>query len=92
VVVESTPKFLLRSVGVYFGVVIILVQLCRVALGYFPSARSAVSIVFLVLVAFWTLGMVLGTVDFCRRRKTYRGEAAKSSNQSLQPTAGRSDV
>jgi hypothetical protein len=84
VMIESTPRFVIRSVGVYFGVIIILAQLCRVVLGYFPSARSAVSIVFVVLVGFWTLGMISGTLDFCRRTKAYRDEATKSSNQSLQ--------
>ncbi len=92
VIVESTPRFVIRSVGVYFGVIIILAQLSRMVLGYFPTARSAVSIVFLVLVGFWTLAMILGTLDFCRRRKAYRLEATPSSNQPLQPTAGRSDV
>jgi hypothetical protein len=92
VIVESMPRFVIRGVGVYFGVVIILAQLCRVALAYFPSARFAVSIVFLVLVAFWTFGMVLGTIDFCRRRKAYWEEVTKSSNKSLEPTAGRRDA
>ncbi len=91
VIIESTPRFVIRSVGVYFGVIIILAWLCRVLLGYFPFARSAVSIVFLFLVGFWTVGMILGTLDFCRKRRAYRQEAIRSSNQSLQPTAGHSD-
>lgn len=89
VIIESTPRFVLRSIGVYFGVIIILAQLYRVVLSYFPSARSTVSILFIVLVSFWTLGMILGTLDFCRRRKAYRDEATKSSSKSLEPTTGR---
>src|SRR5438552_18241672 len=68
VVVESTANFVVRSIGVYFGVIIILAQLCRWLVSYFPSTRSAVLIVFLVLVGFWTLGMILCTLDFCRKR------------------------
>jgi hypothetical protein len=91
VITESTSRFVLRSVGVYFCVIIILAQLCRIALSYFPSARSIIPIAFFVLVAFWTFGMILGTLDFCGRRKAFRQEATRSSNQSLQPTTGRSD-
>ena len=92
VITESSSRFVIRSVGVYFGVIIILAQLGLLVLGRFPSARSAMLIVFLVLVGFWTLGMILGTLDFCKKRKAYREEATRSSNQTLQPTAGRSDV
>jgi hypothetical protein len=92
VITESTSRFVIRSVGVYFGIIIILTQLGRLVLGRFPSARSAVFIAFLALVGFWTLGMILATLDFCKKRKAYREEAARSSNQTLQPTAGRSDV
>jgi len=92
VIIESTPRFVIRSVGVYFGVIIILAQLCRVVLGYFPSARFAVSIVFIVLAGFWTVGMILGTLDFCRRRKTYQDEASKTSNPLCRLSSVDADV
>ena len=92
VITKSTSRFVFRSVAVYFGIIIILAQLGRLALGRFPSERSAVFIVFLMLVGFWTLGMILSTLDFCKKRKAYRKEATRSSNQTLQPTADRSVV
>jgi hypothetical protein len=84
VITESTSRFVIRSVGVYFGVIIILAQLSRLVLSLFPSARSAVFIAFLALVGFWTLGTVWSTLDFCKKRKAYREEATKSSNPAIQ--------
>ena len=88
---ESTPRAVVRSVGVYFGIIIIAAQICRLVAGFLPSARFGLSIGFLVFVGLWTLGMVLSTVDLHKARKAHRDEATKSSNQSLQLTAGRRD-
>jgi len=73
VITESTSRFVIRSVGVYFGVIVILAQIGRLVLGRFPSARSAVFIAFLALVGFWTLGMILGTLDFCKKKSLSGG-------------------
>src|SRR6266403_5408538 len=81
---ESTPRAVVRSVGVYFGIIIIAAQICRLVAGFLPSARFGLSIGFLVFVGLWTLGMVLSTVDLYKARKAHRDEATKSSNQSLQ--------
>ena len=87
---ESTPRAVVRSVGVYFGIIIIAAQICRFVTGFLPSARFVLSMGFLVFVGLWTLGMILSTVDLCKARKAHRDEATKSSNQLLQPTASRS--
>jgi hypothetical protein len=75
VIVESTPRFVIRSVGVYFGVVIILGQLCRVALGYFPSAYFALSIVFLVFVALWDTRNGFRHGRFLQKKKDISGRS-----------------
>ena len=88
---ESTPRAVVRSVGVYFGIIIIAAQIFRLVAGLLPSARFVLSIGFLVFVGLWTLGLILSTVSLYKARKAHRDEANKSSNQSLQPTADRRD-
>jgi|SRR6266403_3067040 len=87
---ESTPRAVVRSVDVYFGIIIIAAQICRFVAGFLPSARFVLSVGFLVFVGLWMLGMIFSTVDLCNARKAHPDEATKSSNQLLQPTASRS--
>ena len=88
---ESTWRSVVRSIGVYLGVIIIAALLCRLVVACFPAAQFAAFILFLVLVGLWTLVTIPGEIDFYRARKGFRDGAIKSSNHALQPTAGRFD-
>jgi len=89
---ESTSRSVGRSVWIYFGIIIVLTQLCRIVGGLFPSTRFGLAISLLVLVSFWTFGAILYHLDLYKARKQYRQQqATKSSNQSLQLTAARRD-
>ena len=90
ILTESTPRFVIRIVGVYFAIIFIAAQLFRLIGGFIPEVRFGVGISLVVFIGLWTLLSISTTIDFCRRRKAQR-EATTSSNKSLQPTAGRSD-
>lgn len=91
-VTESGVRFVGRSITVYFGIIIIATQVCRMLGAFIPSARSGVAIGLLVFVVLWTLMSVFLHIDLYKARKAYRQEqASKSSNQPLQPTAARRD-
>jgi hypothetical protein len=89
---ESTWRSVFRGVGVYFGIIIIAAQVCRIVASFFPSTRYALAIILIVFIGLWTWAMVISTFDLVKARKRQRAEDTISSNQSLQPTAGRSDV
>jgi hypothetical protein len=84
---ESTPRFVGRIVGVYFGIIIIAAQICRFVSGFSPSARLALAIGFLTFVALWTLGSILGVVGFCKARKARRETAINSSTEAQLTTS-----
>ncbi|HEY2710877.1 MAG TPA: hypothetical protein VGI60_00040 [Chthoniobacterales bacterium] len=87
---ESTIRSVGRIVQVYFGIIIIVSWICSLLVRSIPSARFAIGVSWLVLVAFWTLAMILDTVQLSRARKQYRERlAAKSSNQAMERTADR---
>jgi hypothetical protein len=88
---ESTWRSIVRGIGVYLGVIIIASMLCRLLVTCFPAAQSTAFILFLVIVGFWTLLTIPGEIDFYKTRKGFQDGAIKSSNQTLQPTTGRSD-
>jgi uncharacterized membrane protein (DUF485 family) len=91
-VTESGVRSVGRSITVYFGIIIIAAQLCRMLGAFIPSARSSVTIGLLVFVVLWTLMSFFLHIDLYKARRAYRQEqASKSSNQSLQPTADRPD-
>ena len=72
VITESTPRFLIRSVAVYFGIIIILAQLARLVDIFIPPARFSVSVALVVLICLWTLMMAISTIDVCKARKSHR--------------------
>jgi len=88
---ESKWRSIVRGIGVYLGVIIIASMLCRLLVTCFPAAQSAAFILFLVIVGFWTLVTIPGEIDFYKARKGFQDGAIKSSNQTLQPTTGRSN-
>jgi hypothetical protein len=88
---ESTWRSIVRGIGVYLGVIIIASMLCRLLVTCFPAAQFAAFILFVVIVSFWTLVTIPGEIDFYKARKGFQDGAIKSSNQPLQPTAGRFD-
>ena len=88
---ESIPRFLIRSVGLYFCIIILLAQFGRLIDHFFPFARFAVFVVFIVLVSVWTFIAVVCTIAEYKTRKRLRAGDTKSSNQSLQLTAGHRD-
>jgi hypothetical protein len=81
-VTESTVRSIGRFVWVYFGVIIIMAQICVVIDRWMPSARFAVGVTFLVLVSVWTLGAISVHIDIYKARKAYRQNATKSSNHA----------
>ena len=89
---ESTPGFIVREVSLYVAIILIISNIGFLIDRFFPSTRHAVGVAFLWLVGLWTLLSVLMAIDMVKKRKAYRLKSPKSSNQSLQPTTGRSDV
>ena len=78
-VTESTPRFLVRSLGLYFAAILIAALFFRLVIAIAPGTASVVRIVFLALTCLWTLFNVFATVGLCKARKTYRSKATKSS-------------
>lgn len=89
---ESTLKSVGRLAGAYFGIIVIVAQLSLMISRFIPSARFALGVIFLVFAGFWTLVTIFFEIDLRKARKQYRQQqATKSSNQSIQLTAGRAD-
>jgi threonine/homoserine/homoserine lactone efflux protein len=74
VVTESTPKFIVRGIGLYFSGIIILLVLSQFIDRLIPAARSAVFVTFIVFACLWTLFMLSGAIDLVRARRRYREE------------------
>jgi hypothetical protein len=85
---ESTLKCLIRGVGVYFCIIIIAAQICRLIGVFIPIARFAMFLVFVVFFCLWTLVSVFGEISVWERRKRFRA-AQPSNHATLRPTAGR---
>jgi uncharacterized membrane protein (DUF485 family) len=79
----------IRSIGVYFGIIIILAQIGRLIGAFLPTARFAVFVVFVVLACVWTLMSLTFTVNLYRAKKRLQSHGDESSNEALQPTGGR---
>ena len=88
---ESTPSFVIREVSLYIAIVLIISSICILIDRFSSSARDGVGIAFLWLVGLWTFLSLLMAIDMVKKRRAYRLKPWKTSNQSLQPTAGRSD-
>jgi len=89
---ESTIRSIGRSVGVFFGMIIIAAQICLVVGRFFPSARFTLAVVCLVFIGLWTLVSISIHIDLYKARRQYQQQQAiKSSNQTLQLTAARPD-
>jgi hypothetical protein len=89
---ESAIRSVGRSVWVYFGIIIVVTQVCRIIGSMIPQARFGLAITMLVFICFWTLGSIFFHIDLYKARKQFRQQQApESSNQSLQLTAARRD-
>ena len=90
---ESTLKSLGRLAGAYFGIIVLASQICLVIVIFIPSARFFLGVIFLLFTALWTVVMTFSEIDLRETRKLYRQQqATKSSNQSMQLTAGRPEA
>ena len=88
---ESTFKAIVRLVGIYLFVILILWLIYVILGGFIPSARFALGVILVVIAGIWTLMMILGGLWFrdARRQDRQRREAIKSSNQSMDRTTDR---
>src|ERR1700687_3646390 len=66
---ESIPRFLVRSIGLYFCIIVLLSQFGRLIDHFFPVARFTVFVAFIVLVCVWTFIAVVGTIAEYKTRK-----------------------
>jgi hypothetical protein len=73
-VTESTPRFLLRSLGLYFGAILIAALVFRLVIAIAPGTAPVVRIVFLALTCLWTLFNVFATAGLCKARKAHRSK------------------
>jgi len=90
-VTESTFVSIGRRVA-FFSVAALVAYICFWIDIFFPVLRFATGVAFVVFFCLWTLSAILFEIDLRRARKQYRErEAKKSSNQSMQLTAGRSE-
>jgi hypothetical protein len=88
-VTESTFVSIGRR-SAFFSFAALVAYICFSIARFFPALRFAVGVVFIVFLCIWILGAVLFEIDLRRARKQHRErEAKKSSNQAMQPTAGR---
>jgi hypothetical protein len=72
ILTESTSRFVVRFVGVYFGGIFIAAQIFRLIAHNVPSAGAGIRIAFLVIAAIWTLGSVSSAVSLSLARKAHR--------------------
>jgi hypothetical protein len=77
---ESISTMLIRSIGVYFCIIIILAQIGRLIGTFVPAARFAIFVVFAALACLWTLMSVTFTVSLYRAKKRLQARGDKSSN------------
>jgi len=89
---ESISTMLIRSIGVYFCIIIILAQIGRLIGTFVPAARFAVFVVFAVLACLWTLMSFTFTISLYRAKKRLQARGDKSSSQAMQPTAGQFEM
>jgi len=76
-VTESAPRFVIRSLSLYFGVIFIFALLLWLLIAFAPSTARVAGIVLLLLMCLWTLFNVFATVGLCKARKAHRSKAAK---------------
>ena len=74
---ESTSKFVLRGVGLYFGGLMFSTAIARLIVRLAPTAQFTALVVLLVLVSFWTLFSVSGAINIRNKRKAYREQATR---------------
>jgi len=86
-VTESTPRFLIRSLSLYFGAIFIAALFFWLVIAFAPGTAPVVHIVFLLLTCLWTLFNVFATIGLCKARKAHRSKVTKSSNQTMRLTA-----
>jgi hypothetical protein len=76
-VTESIPRFLFRSLSVYFGVIVVAALLVWLLVAVAPGIASVARIIFLFLLCLWTLFNVFATVGLYKARKAYRSAASR---------------
>jgi hypothetical protein len=83
---ESTLTFFVRSIGLYFGVLLLLSALAQFIIRLVPSTRPVIIILFLGSVFVWTLFMIFGSVREYSIRKRLRADSANHlTKRSSQP-------
>jgi hypothetical protein len=65
---ETPSRSVLRGIGLYFGIAIIVASICWFISGFAPSARHALAVVFVVFVCVWTLVTIIGVFDLMKAR------------------------
>jgi hypothetical protein len=89
---ESTFSSIGRTGAAHFGSIALFAYICVIVASFIPLLRFPIGIIFVVFVSLWTLLAIFFEIDLRKARKQYRQQqATKSSNPSLQLTAGRPD-
>ncbi len=89
---ESVAQMLFRYAGAYFTIFIILSGLSRLVGRYLPATRFAITIVVICIASFLGLGFLIAFLREWKAKRKAGADASTSSNQSLEPTAGRRDA
>jgi hypothetical protein len=88
---ESVPRTAIRHIYTWLIGIGIVTGVGRIVVIYFPAIAVGVFITVLLLLALWTFGALTVFIGEWKGKKNAGADASNSSNQSLQPTAGRSD-
>ena len=72
ILTDSTSRFVVRTLGPYLAILVILVLGCRLLGTFVPPLNSACSITAITLAILWTLTSLLGTTHICKQRREYR--------------------
>src|SRR5438105_14743655 len=88
---ESVFQMVVRYVGVTAMSITIFAIIGRNIIRFFPRAAFAVGVTLAIFIPLWILcGLTVFIAEF-KAKKEVAAQNNKSSNQSMQPTAGRSD-
>ena len=82
ILMGSTPRFIVRTLVIYFAILLIVVASCLLLGTFVPPLRYVCLIASIVLGTIWTLMNVLGTTHILKQRKEYRSWRQHLTNQS----------
>jgi cyanate permease len=89
---ESVPRMALRYVGSYLVALTLFTAIGSLVQHFFPTAHRVTRILVITLACLAAVSLLMNFIWEWSAKRKASADALASSNQSLQPTTGRSDV